>query len=403
MEEAMPTSVTIIVVDDDMGTRVTLCGILEDAGYKVIGLERGTEAREAIRENNFDVIITDIRLPDVGGMEILEVAKEINPDAAVIMITGYASIETAVDAVNQGAYAYFVKPLNPDEIKTTIANVLRQQRLSRENKRLVESLQCSNKLLNEANEKLKKVTQTKSDFLAHMSHELRTPLNIVIGFSELMLDETPGKINEEQRQCLDDILSSGNQLLNLINDILDLSKVESGKMELKLRDIIIANIMKSLKSAVMPMLLPKKQDLEIDIEEGIPPVYADKSKVEQVLLNLLNNATKFTSDGGKLKIEVARNNDWCQISVIDDGIGIREDDYERIFESFNQLTNPLVAEQGGTGLGLTIARQIIERHGGRIWVESEYGKGSRFSFTIPLAGNGSNEQEEKSLLVSRQK
>ncbi len=138
-----PAEAPIIVVEDEMGARTTLCAILEDAGYCVIGLEKGSAAMEMIRQRSFEAIITDIRLPDVGGMEILELAKEINPDAAVIMITGYASVETAVDAVNQGAFAYFVKPVNPDEIKTAIANALKQRRLSQENKRLVEKKDCT--------------------------------------------------------------------------------------------------------------------------------------------------------------------------------------------------------------------------------------------------------------------
>jgi signal transduction histidine kinase len=374
---------TIIVVEDERGARATLCGILEDAGYRVIGAGTGEKARGTIQQSPFDIIITDIRLPDIGGMEILELAKELNPDAAVIMMTGYASVETAVDAVNQGAYAYFVKPVNPDELKTTIANALRQQRLAQENKRLVESLQCSNKLLFEANEELKKATRAKSEFMANMSHELRTPLNAIIGFSELMLDEVPGKINAEQSQCLSDILSSGRHLLNLINDVLDLSKIESGKMELKLKHFSLPAVIESLKRIMMPMLTPRNQTLEIDLGKGLNNIYADRDKIRQVLLNLLSNATKFTPDGGKLKVEATTDDKWYMVTVIDSGIGIRSEDRVRLFEPFCQLDNALTRENGGTGLGLAIARQIIERHGGRIWLESEYQKGSRFTFTIP--------------------
>ena len=385
MERTKSATATIVVVEDEVGARATLCGILEDAGYEVIGLERGSEALEAIRSSAFDIIITDIRLPDVGGREILELAKEINPDAAVIMMTGYASVETAVDAVNQGAYAYFVKPVDPDEIKTTIANALRHQRLLQENKRLVDSLQRSNKLLFEANEELMQATQAKSEFLAHMSHELRTPLNVIIGFSELLLDEVPGKINEEQRRCLNDILGGGNNLLNLINDILDLSKIESGKMELSLRNFSLSGVIEALRSVMLPILGQRDQSLDIEMEEGLPQVYADKAKVRQVLLNLLSNSTKFTPDGGKLKIEATREDERCRVSVIDNGIGIKPENQEKIFEEFCQIESPLTEEKGGTGLGLAIARQIVERHGGRIWVDSDYGQGSRFNFTLPLA------------------
>jgi signal transduction histidine kinase len=378
----------IIVVEDERGARATLCGILEDAGYKVRGLERGEDALAAIRNGGFNAIITDIRMPDVGGMEILELAKEINPDAPVIMMTGYASVETAVEAVNQGAYAYFVKPVNPDEIKTTIANALKQQRLLQENKRLVDDLQQSNKLLFEANEELKKATQAKSEFLAHMSHELRTPLNVVIGFSELMLDEVPGNINEEQRSCLGDIMGSGKHLLNLINDILDLSKIESGKLELRITNFSLPVLLDSLKRVMMPVIAPKKQSLEVDVEKGLPQVCADKAKVRQVLINLLSNATRFTPGGGMLRIEAAGENGWCRISVIDNGVGIKAEDHEKIFAPFCQLENDVTEEKGGTGLGLTIAKQIVEKHGGLFWVESEVGKGSRFSFTLPLAQGG---------------
>lgn len=376
---------TIMVVEDETGARLTLCGILEDAGYRVIGLEKGADALEMIRTSPFNAVITDIRLPDVGGMEILELAREINPDVAVVIMTGYASMETAVDAVNQGAYAYFVKPVNPDEIKTTIANAIRQQRLSLENKRLVESLQRSNKLLFEANEELSKATQAKSEFLANMSHELRTPLNTIIGFSELMIDEVPGKINKEQRLCLADILSSGKHLLDLINDVLDLSKIESGKMKLSLTKFALHEVVESLRSTMMPIIAAKEQSLYVRVEKRLPLVHADKAKVGQILLNLLSNANKFTAAGGKLKIEAVRDGDWCQVSVIDDGVGIKKEDQERIFEPFCQLDNTLTKENGGTGLGLAVARQIVEKHGGQIWVESEYGKGSRFIFTLPLA------------------
>jgi signal transduction histidine kinase len=375
---------TVIVVEDERGARATLCGILEDAGYRVIGVETGEKARKTIQGNPFDIIITDIRLPDVGGMEILEMAKELNPDAAVIMVTGYASLETAVDAVNQGAYAYFVKPVNPDELKTTIANALRQQRLAQENKRLVENLQCSNKLLFEANEELKKATQAKSEFMANMSHELRTPLNVIIGFSELMLDEVPGNLSKEQRQCINDILTSGKHLLGLINDVLDLSKIESGKMELKPTHFSLPAVIESLRRIMMPMIAPRNQTLEINLHKGLDNIYADRDKVGQVLLNMLSNATKFTPDGGRLKVEATRDDKWCKVSVIDNGIGIPHEDRERIFEPFSQLDNPLTRESGGTGLGLAIAQQIIEKHGGRIWVESGYETGSRFNFTLPL-------------------
>jgi len=237
----------------------------------------------------------------------------------------------------------------------------------------------------EKTKEVERATQAKSDFLSHMSHELRTPLNIIIGFSELMTDEAMGKINDKQRQCLSDILDSSQHLLNLTNDVLDLSKIESGKMELKLENIALSKIIEPLTRTMMPILTPKKQSLTAEIENDLPPVHADEAKLKQVFLNLLSNATRSTPDGGKLKIEAVRKGDWCQVSVIDNGTGIKKEDQERIFEPFSQLDNPQTMEKSGTGLGLTLIKQIVEKHGGQIRVESEYGKGSRFIFTLPLA------------------
>ncbi len=803
-----PELATILVVEDEAGAKEELCGILEEVGYRVIGLEKGADAPDIMRKGLFDVVIVDIKLPEVSGLEILQTAKKINPETAVIITTGYASVETAVEAVNRGAYAYFVKPVNPDEIKNAIAHALKQQRLSLENKKLVERLKRSSKLLFETNgqlqddiaerkrveealrmsahqwrttfdgigdavclldddariircnkemtnligrpyseingrnccellhgqtgtvqgcpflrmkkshrretkvisldskwleiavdpladdqgniigavhiiaditerrrweeilrqseefsstllknapypllvlntdtsikyvnpaleklsgfslpevismkaphpwwteetwdktnrgfrEALKKGTtgreelfkkkngerfwvninatpvivdgeykyhianwvdvterkrieeqlkesrdylekqndaipdmvfnvklpertiqyvnrsvegilgykpeecigqsveflypsreiyvdvgrriqkgieqgksvvisehsmrrkdgslfffearvtflweadkivaaisvvrditerrrmeqelreksrlleiknrelqmqsrelmmqeqvlvektrelevasKAKSEFLAHMSHELRTPLNVVIGFSELMLDGAVGSLDEEHKQCLNDILGSGQHLLSLINDILDLSKIEAGKMELKMRNITLQNILETLKNEMTAIISRRKQNLELVIEEELPPVRADRGKIRQVLINLLSNSTKFTPDGGHLRVEVFKNNGWCQVSVIDDGIGIKKKDQRTIFEPFSQLDGLLLSESGGTGLGLAIAKQIIEKHGGRIWVKSEYGKGSQFHFTLPLA------------------
>ena len=248
-----------------------------------------------------------------------------------------------------------------------------------------EELKAQQQELIEKAREVEEANRLKSEFLSNMSHELRTPLNVIIGFSELLSDQVPGKINKEQRQCLSDISGSSQHLLNLINEVLDLSKIESGRMKLRLADIDLTEVIESLRSAMVPMLAPRKQSLEVEIEEGLPSVHADKAKVRQVLLNLLSNSTKFAPDGGKLKIEAVREDNRCQISVIDNGIGIKKEDQKNIFEPFSQLDNPLIQKKEGTGLGLRIAQQIIEKHGGRIWVESEYGKGSRFTFTLPLA------------------
>jgi len=247
-----------------------------------------------------------------------------------------------------------------------------------------EELLTQQQELVEKTEEVERANQLKSEFLASMSHELRTPLNVIIGFSELMIDEVPGKINQDQRQCLSDVLSSSQHLLDLINEVLDLSKIESGKMEFKLENIALTKVIESLTRTMTPILTPRKQSLDVEVEEGLSLVLADEGKLGQVLLNLVDNASKATPGGGKIKIEAVRHDGWCQLSVIDNGVGIRKEDQERIFEPFCRLDNPLAEEKKGTGLGLTLIKQIVERYGGQMWVESEYGKGSRFTFTVPV-------------------
>jgi PAS domain S-box-containing protein len=233
---------------------------------------------------------------------------------------------------------------------------------------------------------LEAASRAKSEFLANMSHELRTPLNAVIGFSELMLDGIPGEINDEQRECVNNILDSGQHLLSLINDVLDLSKVESGRIELKRQNLDIADIISGVVQIMKPVLDKNRQEIEVNVMQGLPKVRGDKNRLEQILLNLLSNASKFTEQGGRMRIHVGREGDYCQVAVIDTGIGIKKEDQEHIFEAFIQGETLLDRNKQGTGLGLTLTRQFVETMGGSIWLDSEYGKGSTFIFTLPLDG-----------------
>jgi len=248
-----------------------------------------------------------------------------------------------------------------------------------------EELMVQQQELIEKSRELEEASQAKSEFLANMSHELRTPLNAVIGFSQLLADGIPGEVNKEQEQCLNDILGSGEHLLSLINDVLDLSKVEAGKIELKPESLNLADVIDDVVQTVKPMLADNRHRLEFSLEEELPQVRADEGKLKQIFLNLMSNAIKFTAPGGMLGIEVSRDGDWCQVSVVDDGIGIKKEDQGRIFEPFTQVDFLPGKKRGGTGLGLALTRQFVEMCGGKIWVESEYGKGSKFTFTLLLA------------------
>ncbi len=382
----MPSVTNILVIDDEPAALKTLSAALEEMGYRVTTAVNGREALALIRKQSCHIVIADIKLPDISGLEILEAAKELNPETAVIMITGHASVETAVDAINEGAYAYILKPVAMNELETILKNALREQRLLIENRELVESLQQSNKRLEEANRALGQVSQAKSDFMAKMSHELRTPLNSIIGFSEVLLGEASPADQTTHDEFLNYIHVSAKHLLHLIDSILDLSKIESGKMTLEPSEFALAVLLEDVKITVLPMLATKKQVLEIEMGEGISSIFADEAKMRQIFLNLISNAHKFTLTGGKIRVICQLETlHWLHCSVIDNGIGIKKEHQKRIFEPFYQVDNPQAKSKGGTGLGLAVNKQIIEKHGGQIWVESEYGKGSRFIFTLPLA------------------
>ncbi len=226
--------------------------------------------------------------------------------------------------------------------------------------------------------------RAKSEFIANMSHELRTPLTAIMGFSEVLLREMSGTLNEKQKEHIKDILESAQHLLNLINDMLDLSKIEAGRMELEPEWFDINELIE--ESLVFFKYKALKHNIKIEkvIKGDTGKLYADKRKVKQVLVNLLSNAVKFTPDGGSIKIEVERSQDEVIFSVEDTGPGISEEDQKRLFKPFEQLEGPLRKRVKGTGLGLYFSKKLVELHGGRIWVRSELGKGSRFSFSIPL-------------------
>ena len=249
-----------------------------------------------------------------------------------------------------------------------------------------QQLELQKKEIVEANVRLEGVSRSKSDFLANMSHELRTPLNSVIGFSEVLQDQMCGQINEKQQEYVANILASGEHLLALINDILDLSKVESGKMELELAGFSLRGVVDSTVMMLREKALKGGITLSVDITpDADVTIMADQRKLKQILFNLVSNAVKFTPELGTIDVTVVRDGEFIEFSVADSGIGIRVEDIPKLFHPFIQLESGYTKTYEGTGLGLALNRQLVELHGGRIWVESSIGNGSRFSFTIPLA------------------
>ncbi len=234
-------------------------------------------------------------------------------------------------------------------------------------------------------EKLSQANRLKSEFLANMSHELRTPLNSIIGFSELLLDQIPGAINQDQRQCVSDILGSGQHLLQLINDILDISKIESGKTEIYLEKIDFEKLTNEVKSTINSLAKQKSQTFEVNIADDVDTVHVDRRKIKQVMLNLLGNAVKFTPENGRIELRIVKKGSDYLITVKDDGVGIAQEQHDVIFDEFRQLDGSHTRKYEGSGLGLALAKRFVELHNGKLWVESELGKGSCFQFSLPIS------------------
>jgi signal transduction histidine kinase len=277
----------------------------------------------------------------------------------------------------------FAGPFSEKEIGL-LKTFAEQAAIAIQNARLLHEIEAKSRQLEIA-------SQHKSEFLANMSHELRTPLNAIIGFSEVLAEKMFGEINDKQAEYLTDILESGRHLLSLINDILDLSKVEAGRMELEPTDFELSAAVESTLVLVRERAHRRGIALQRVVDERVQMINADERKVKQVLLNLLSNGLKFTPEGGQITVRVDLRDGEAEISVTDTGVGIAPEDKDAVFEEFRQVGAP-ARKVEGTGLGLAISRKFIELHGGRIWVTSEVGTGSTFTFTLPLRRNGRDEQ-----------
>jgi signal transduction histidine kinase len=259
----------------------------------------------------------------------------------------------------------------------------RMNQMSRELRVLYDDQRAHTQELQRLNQQLLEASKAKSAFLANMSHELRTPMNAILGFNEMILDDLYGDVPLHLREPLNDIQVNGKHLLKLINDVLDLSKIEAGRMELALAEYSVQDVADTVGTSLQPLATEKGINFVVGVEPGIPVAFGDGMRITQCLLNLAANALKFTKEG-KVEVWVERAGDILRYRVSDTGIGIPQDRLELIFGEFQQADATVAQEFGGTGLGLSITKKFVELHGGHIRAESELGKGSTISFEIPL-------------------
>jgi len=371
----------ILIVDDDHNARKTLGKILKGKGFEVEEAGGGSEAVRSCGAKFFNLALIDVRLPDINGLEVLKAVRALNEDTIAIMMTGYASLDSSIEAMNKGAYSYITKPVNMDAVLAVIEKGLEKQRLSLENKRLLDELK-------RANEELKKLSQVKSDFVSTVSHELRTPLAITKEGISLILDKIPGEINEKQEKILSTARSNIDRLARIVDDLLDISKIEAGKVELKRELVDMAGLIRQTASSFEFKLKEKNLELRVNVPEKQIDAFVDPDKLTQVFTNLIGNALKFT-DRGYIEISLQEKEKEIACIVADTGLGISEENLPKVFSKFEQFGRLPGPGAKGTGLGLAITKGIIELHGGKIWVESPAWpnlpagrQGAKFSFSL---------------------
>jgi signal transduction histidine kinase len=373
---------SVLIIDDDLDFAESLADILEPRGYEGHCFANPEQALAALHDNKepAPVALVDLRLGGVAsGVDLIPRLQTERPELICVLMTAQLDSQTAVAALRRGAYDYFDKSRgDPDALVAMLDRCFDRVTLQRDREAAYEALRI-------AKEDAEAANRGKSGFLATMSHELRTPLNAIIGFSEMMMREVLGTLNNEQyRTYVTDIHESGTHLLQIINDILDLSKAEAGKLDLFEDVFDLRDTIQSVRQLIRTRVREGGLEESVELPADFPLLRGDERKTKQVLLNLVTNAVKFTPPGGQITI-VGRFNleAGLSLTVSDTGIGIAPDDLERVLQPFEQVDSTFSRAHQGTGLGLPLVKAIMELHGGKLELRSEVGAGTQVTVTFP--------------------
>ncbi|MDD5285679.1 MAG: hybrid sensor histidine kinase/response regulator [Desulfuromonadaceae bacterium] len=385
----------VLVVDDDEMVRYVLTEKLCQYGFTATAACDGQSAVELFREAAFDAVLLDLKMPGMDGIETLKELRKYDPDIPVIMITAFGDIATAVEAIKLGAYDFVEKPPQISRIMVTLRRAIEKATLERRVRDLGKSVEES-AALKQAYEKLKELDQVKSTFLSSVSHELRTPLTSIIGFAEISIKKLKklipeivvdnlkiGKVIQQVEENLVVIVSESARFAGLIESILDLTAMEAGTVEWRWEPLSIKEVVENSTDALLPAFKEKGLELEVKIGDDPLLIKGDRYRISQVINHMLSNASAFT-ERGRVTCSAKRFNNYVVLSVSDTGIGIPPSQHEMIFEKFSQIGDALTDKPKGVGLGLPICKLIVEYHGGTIAVESEPGKGSVFTISLPV-------------------
>jgi two-component system sensor histidine kinase/response regulator len=388
-----PSLETLLVVDDEEGITSSIAEIFRGR-YQVITALSAEEALAKLASEDVAVVISDQRMPRMSGAELLARIAVTQPDATRIMLTGYSDLESVVKAVNDGQiYFYMTKPWESGEMEAVVEHAFERHALLQKNRELIEQLRKANaeledkveqrtQELREKNSALEASNKIKNEFLGIAAHDLRSPLGGIRSMAELLLDEDDAVEEAEAREFLGLIRSTSNQMLTLVNDLLDISRIEAGKIELQIETVELRPFLAEIEKYNQMLGRRKRIQFGMNCREDVLVGTFDRERIRQVLNNLVGNAFKFSPPETTVTLDVTSAGGLV-FSVTDLGQGIRSDELPLLFGAFQRTSTRPTGDEQSSGLGLSICKQIVEAHGGSIGVESTQGKGSRFYFCLP--------------------
>lgn len=378
----MDASGRVLVIDDEKGIRDGCRRVLEPEGYQVDVAGTLQEGRQRLADEAFDLVLLDVMLPDGRGVELLEEIRRIDPDTVVAIITGYATVELAVQAIQQGAYDFLSKPFSGDVLLLTVRQGIERRRLAIDARRVYEAERQAAES-KRAQEKLEELDRFKSAFMLTVAHELRSPVSAAQSLLRSLLHGLAGDLSDQQRDILRRIETRNAELLDLVNDLLALAASKTYEPGRALQAVPLSEVLDPVIVRARDEAQGKGVDVAYRGGEAGGAVLGTREGLSMIFGNLVGNAVKYTPAGGRVEIEVATEADAARVRVTDTGIGIPPEAVERLGQEFFRAANAKASAIGGTGLGMTIVRHNLDRFGGRLCVRSEVGKGTTVDVTLP--------------------
>jgi signal transduction histidine kinase len=365
----------VLVIDDEESMRDSCSLILAKDGFQPETAENGIIGMEKVQDVKPDIVLIDLKMPGISGMEVLDKIREQDPNIIPIVITGYATIESAVEAMKKGAYDFLPKPFTPDQLRIIIRRGSERRRLIKETERLRRE-----KMLMEEN------------FITMVSHQLRSPLGTIAQYFEVILGGMVGKVEPRQKEMLVKARDRLMNLMGLINDWLDMARMNKGQIVDRLRPLSLKELLRDIVEFIQPSAQKEGILLDLIPNSGKNRILGDEETLKQVFSNLITNAIKYNKLNGTVKVSLDETEDSVLVKVEDTGIGIPEEHLDYIFDQFYRVKKKSEKKSEGTGLGLSIAKKIVEAHAGTIKVASETGKGSTFTVVLPKARQESEKE-----------